>query len=56
MTTMCVSVVSSSTGASPASTPRGAALRVPGAGAAGGRRVGTLPAPPPAASYRVVTP
>ncbi len=56
MTTMCLSVVSSSTGASPASTRRGAGRRVPGLGAAAGRRVGTLPAPPPAALYRVVTP
>ena len=56
MTIRCHSVVSSSTGASPASAPRGAALRVPWVGAAAGRRVVTLPATPPAALYRVVTP
>ena len=56
MTTMCLSVVSSSTGASPASAPRGAALRVPGVGAAAGGRVVTLAATPPAAFPRVVTP
>ena len=56
MTTTCLSVVSSSTSASPASAPRGAALRVPGAGPAAVRRVVTLPATPPAASFRVVTP
>ena len=56
MTTMCPSVVSSSTGPSPVSAGRGAALRVPGNGAAAGRRVVTLPATLPGAPYRVVTP
>lgn len=55
MTTMCLSVVSSAARVLPASAPDGAALRVPGIGAAAGRRVVTLPAAPPAALYRVVT-
>ncbi len=56
MTTMRLSVVSSSTGASRLSVPRGAALRVPGGGAAAGRRIVTPPATPPGAPCRVVTP
>lgn len=56
MTTMCLSVVSTSIGASPVSAPRGAALRVPRGRAAAGGCGATLPAMPPGALYRVVTP
>ncbi len=56
MTTMCRSVVSSSTGASPVLARRGAAPCVPGGRAAAGRRGVTLPTVPPGALYRVVTP
>ncbi len=54
MTTMCLSVVSSSIGASLVSARGG--LRVPRGGAAAGRRVVTLPAMPREALHRAVAP
>lgn len=56
MMTACLSFVSPPADASPASAPRGAALRVPGDRAAAGRRVARLPFTRPAALYRAVAP